>query len=82
MEAMRYQAKDSAAKTLWVPMVSAWGSNGNLFEGMETAVLWANQQGPWAYFTIDTMIYNGEGFRVRNVHVGSKLRTSKYPHVT
>ncbi len=60
MEALRYQGSAADALTLWVPIVLSWGSSGDRFEGMESAVLWANQAGPWAYFTMDDIIHNGD----------------------
>ena len=60
MEVMRYQAKDSTTKTLWIPMVVEWGSGDDIFAGMQGAALWANQSGPWAYFTTDSIVHNGD----------------------
>jgi len=60
MEVMRYHSKDSASKTLWIPIVDSWGSGADPFTGMEASALWVDQNGPWAYFTTDDIIYNGD----------------------
>jgi hypothetical protein len=60
MEVMRYHAKDSTSKTLWIPMVIAWGNGEDIFTGMEAAALWADQNGPWAFFITDAIVHNGD----------------------
>ncbi len=60
MEVMRYHAANSASKTLWIPIAVSWGNGDSIFVGGEGAALWVDQNGPWAYFTMDEIIHNGD----------------------
>ncbi len=59
MEVMRFQGSDGD-KVLWIPIAVGWGEGEDMFVGSEGAALWANQPGPWAYFTQDEIVYNAD----------------------
>ena len=59
-EAMRYHAKDSPAKVLWITQSSDWQELGGYLTGRTGAATWLDQGTPWAIFTAEEVVYNGE----------------------
>lgn len=60
MEAMRYQKKDSAEKTLWVTRALKWGALAGY--GMNTvgSAWWYGTDRPWAIFRTENVVLNAD----------------------
>jgi hypothetical protein len=56
-EAMRYREPTDAAKTLWISDARSWGDRGGRTVLTEGALTWFGDDGPWAVFRVDEVIY-------------------------
>lgn len=59
LESMRYKGADSATKTLWLNEVLEWSDLDGYMIPVITAVTWGDEGSPWAVFTVEEIIYNG-----------------------
>jgi hypothetical protein len=59
-ESMRYHAKDSPAKVLWITQSSDWQELGGFLTGRTGTATWLDQGTPWATFTTEEIVYNGD----------------------
>lgn len=57
LESMRYRGS-GGAKTLWLNQMEAWGTVGTYTLPTVTAVTWADEETPWAIFTVEDVAYN------------------------
>lgn len=61
IEAMRYKAEESGAKTLWIPQVLEWGTvNGNPTM-TRTSITWFDEGTPWVTFQVEGVAVNVNG---------------------
>lgn len=60
MEAMRARTKDIDQKILWMPRSLAWDWIDGYLIPSESAVVWQDQGTPWAYFSVEDVVYNGD----------------------
>lgn len=57
-ESMRYHVQESPAKTLWMNQTLKWETrDGKPFPAMGAAT-WMDDGKPWAYFTVEDVVYN------------------------
>jgi hypothetical protein len=57
---MRYKDPTSATKTLWVNEVRAWGRVNGTSVPTVAALTWFDEGTPWAVFTVEDVVYNGD----------------------
>jgi len=60
LESMRYKDSKSIAKTLWLNESSNWKIVDGYPMPTTGAVTWFDQGKPWALFTIEDVVYNGD----------------------
>lgn len=59
MTAMRYKGEDASEKTLWtIEPRGDWIAVQGMLIPESGAVIWADEDGPWAVFTLDDAVYN------------------------
>jgi hypothetical protein len=58
IEAMRYQKKDSAQKTLWIARNIAWESLAGFTTGTVGSAWWYGADRPWAIFRTESVVLN------------------------
>jgi hypothetical protein len=58
LESMRYKDSKSVAKTLWLNESSNWRTVGDYEIPATGAVTWFDQGKPWAFFTVEEVVYN------------------------
>jgi hypothetical protein len=56
-EAMRYREPSDAAKTLWISDARSWGERAGRTVLTEGALTWFGDDGPWAVFRVDEVMY-------------------------
>ena len=59
LESIRYKEANSATKTLWMNEVLEWNDLDGYMLPVVTAVSWGDEGSPWAVFTVEEIIYNG-----------------------
>ena len=60
MEAMRYQKKNSADKTLWVTHALSWARLGDWVINTVGSAWWYGASRPWAVFTAEEIVLNAD----------------------
>jgi hypothetical protein len=60
MEIMRYQAKDSPAKTLWVTEALEWRKIGEYTANTVGSAWWYGARRPWAVFRTEEIVLNAD----------------------
>ena len=60
MEVMRYQAKDSPRKTLWVTEALAWDRLEGQMMSTTGSAWWYGARRPWAIFTTEHVLLNAD----------------------
>jgi hypothetical protein len=60
MEVMRYQRKDSPAKTLWVTNALSWGKLGGFTATTVGSAWWYGADRPWAVFRTEDVVLNAD----------------------
>jgi len=63
-EAMRYREATDAAKTLWISDARTWGERGGRTVLTEGALTWFGDDGPWAVFRVDEVVYGADVARL------------------
>jgi len=58
MESMRFKGQDQQQKTLWLNEALAWKSIDGKLLPTVGAVTWFDESKPWAFFTVDEVVYN------------------------
>lgn len=58
MESMRFKEAVSVEKILWTNEVLAWSELDGYMLPVDTAVTWLDEGTPWAYFTVEEIVYN------------------------
>lgn len=59
LESMRYKGAESTEKTPWLNEALRWDYIGSYMIPVDTAVMWGDEGSPWAVFTVEQIIYNG-----------------------
>lgn len=60
MQSMRYRGEESEEKTLWLNDVREWSRMDGWLIPVSIAVAWGDEASPWAVFTAEEVVYNGE----------------------
>ena len=60
LEAMRYKAHDSEAKTLWLNELRDWDTLDGQAVFTVGAVTWFDEGTPWAVFDVEDVVYNAD----------------------
>jgi hypothetical protein len=60
MESMRYQGPESEAKTLWLNESVSWREVDGRPSPETGAAIWIDQRTPWAFFTLEEIIFNAD----------------------
>ena len=59
LESMRYKGAESPEKTPWLNEALRWDRMNSYMIPVDTAVTWGDEGSPWALFTVEEIIYNG-----------------------
>jgi hypothetical protein len=60
MEVMRFQRKDSPAKTLWVTKALSWEKRGDYVTTTNGSAWWYGADRPWAIFHMEDIVLNAD----------------------
>jgi hypothetical protein len=60
LESMRYHGPESTSKTLWLNESIAWMVVDGFPRSKTGAAIWLDQREPWAFFTVEDIVYNIE----------------------